>query len=214
MREPLRGAWRVMPGALLGCSLLVFMACGEPVVLDVGDTGGSTGGGSGDVGGGSGDGDSGGDEGTGDDGGGGGFVSINEFMASNGDTLETGDEVFPDWIELYNPRDSEIDLDGWTITDDLDEPDKHTLSGLSIVSGGHLLLYADGDPDQGPQHLGFSLDAGGEAIGLYNANGDPMDRLTYEAQQQDISAARVPDGSLDWLLVDDPTPGESNGDGE
>ena len=51
---------------------------------------------------------------------------INEFMASNGTTIENpaqpGD--FPDWIELYNASDQPIALDGMYLTDDMENPTK------------------------------------------------------------------------------------------
>lgn len=205
---------------LLGgaAGLVLAGACGDPTVLTI-DTGLPAGGG--EVAGGSDggdDGDSGGDGGSGDDGGSGsggdGYVTINEFMASNGSTLEDDSGAFPDWIELHNGWSEDVDLSGWTISDDLDEPDKHELPGILLAPGDYLLLFADGDTDQGSEHLSFSLDADGEAIGIYNAEGQPVDRLTYEAQATDVSAARTPDGSTEWILTDAPTPGESNGSGE
>ncbi len=141
-------------------------------------------------------------------------LRINEFMASNATTIADGAGGFADWIELYNPTDQPVSLDGWTITDDLDQPDKVDLDpSLRVPAGGFLLLWADGDVDEGPDHLPFRLDAAGEAIGIFDAYGTRSDGLEYDAQTTDISAARVPDGSDNWTLTDQPTPGSSNGTG-
>lgn len=137
---------------------------------------------------------------------------INEFMASNATTITDETGAYPDWIELYNTGSADVSLDGFTITDDLTKPDKFAFpDGLTVPAGGYLLLFADGDTDQGDEHVGFSLKASGEAIGLYDAEGRPIDRLTYEQQATDWSAARIPDGSDNWEVTDHPTPGESNG---
>jgi len=49
---------------------------------------------------------------------------INEFMASNRQTIEDPDEAgqYPDWIELYNASDTPIILNGMYLTDDVNEP--------------------------------------------------------------------------------------------
>lgn len=43
---------------------------------------------------------------------------INEFMASNSGTIDDGNGQSSDWIEIYNPTATEIDLAGWHLTDD------------------------------------------------------------------------------------------------
>ncbi len=43
---------------------------------------------------------------------------ISEFMAVNDATLADEDGDFSDWIEVHNPTDAAVDLDGWYLTDD------------------------------------------------------------------------------------------------
>ena len=141
-----------------------------------------------------------------------GDIVVNEFMASNATTIEEAGSFY-DWIELWNAGEDTVDLQGWTITDDLDVPTKHTLGELTIEPGGFLLLWASDDEEEyGDTHLGFHLSIDGEAVGLYRPDGSASDTVEYEAQAEDLSAARVPDGSSEWVITDDPTPGESNGD--
>lgn len=141
-----------------------------------------------------------------------GDVVINEFMAANQSTIEREDGLYEDWIELYNAGDEAVDVGGWTITDDLSVPTKHTLISAVIEPGEFLLLWADDDEEEfGAGHLGFHLAATGESIGLYRPDGSVSDSVDFEAQAPDLSAARIPDGSADWVITDEPTPGESNG---
>ncbi len=139
-------------------------------------------------------------------------LCINEFMAANATTIPDDTGVYVDWIELYNMTDEDVDLAGFTITDDLDEPDKHVLAaGLVVPAGGHLLLWADGTPDLGLSHLGFSLSREGEELGLYDPDGAVLNHLEYDEQATDWSAARMPDGELDgWVIDATPTPGQTN----
>lgn len=155
-----------------------------------------------------------GDGGSGDGGGTAspGDLYINELMASNQTTIADEGGAWADWFELYNPGSSDLSLAGWTVSDDLDEPDKHQLdSVLSVPAGGFLLLWADDDEEQGPNHVGFNLDADGEELAIYDAAGTRIDAVTFEAQVTDVSAARRPDGGSSWVLADPATPGTSNG---
>ena len=140
---------------------------------------------------------------------------INEFMAANASTVTDEAGAFPDWIEIYNAGESAVDLGQAFITDDLDSPTKGPLAaGLSIEAGGFLVFWADGDTMEGDLHLPFSLAASGEAIGIYWEDEDglfPLDSLTYGEQTDDVSSARVPDGSDNWTTTSDATPGSSNG---
>ena len=141
-----------------------------------------------------------------------GALLINELMPSNQGTVADESGAYPDWIEIYNPGSSDVSLAGWTISDDLDEPDKHELSDeLSVPAGGFLVLWADKDTEDGPLHVDFNLSADGEDLGLYDADGGPADVVTFGAMAGDLSVARVPDGSDNWEIVETATPGASNG---
>ena len=54
---------------------------------------------------------------------------------------------------------------------------------------------------------------GGE-IALYGPGGELLDHLIYGAQATDLAAARTPDGSDEWQILWEASPGESNLDGE
>lgn len=138
-------------------------------------------------------------------------VFINEILAANEATLVGPTGGRPDWIELYNSGDAELSLSGWSITDDLDEPDKHVFGDLRIPAGGMLLLYADNQPGDGPDHLPFALKAEGEHLGLFRPDGGPEDLLLFDRQAPDRSVARVPDGAASWQVLETPTPLASNG---
>ncbi len=220
---------RPVPVLVLLCSSVVACApsagdlddekttTGETITDGPGGDGGGSGddddGGDGGDGG-DGDGDGDGDAGS-DDGGDGspdGDLYINEFMASNSSTVQDAGGAYPDWIEIYNAGDETVELGGWTITDDLEEPDKHPLaSSLSIEAGGFLLLFADDDEEEGREHVGFNLSADGESIGLYRPDGAAVDEITFGEMGTDISMARIPDGSSSWEVTDRSTPGASNG---
>jgi len=141
-----------------------------------------------------------------------GLLVINEIMPSNASTVADETGAYPDWFELYNPGSTDVSLAGWTVSDDLDDPGKHELSAeLSVPAGGFLVLWADKDVEDGPLHVDFNLSADGEDLGLWDADGNPADLVTFGAMAQDLSVARVPDGSETWEVAGTATPGASNG---
>jgi hypothetical protein len=144
---------------------------------------------------------------------------INEFLADNvtGMTDPDGGE-HDDWIEIYNPGDTPVDLGGMYVTDDLTDHAKWQIPSTAVASStvpahGYLVLWADTQMEQGVVHVNFKLNASGETIGLYTAAGETINEVTFGAQSTDVSQARVPDGSVGWAFLTTPTPGATNGTG-
>lgn len=70
-------------------------------------------------------------------------IRFNEAQSSNTQFFdEDGDP--PDWFELYNEGNSTTSLNGWTITDDIAQPDKWTLPNLTLEADNHVLIWASG----------------------------------------------------------------------
>lgn len=143
-----------------------------------------------------------------------GLLYINEFMAANNSTYqdETGD--YDDWIELHNSGAEPIDLGGMYLTDNLATPDKWTFPEVTIPGGGYLVVWADGQPEEGALHTGFNLAAmTGEELGLFAPDGAytlVVDSLRFGTQRTDTSYGRRPDGTDNWRFMSDPTPGAEN----
>ncbi len=122
-------------------------------------------------------------------------LCLNEFMPDNQSVLVEDVGTSPDWIELHNLSDEPLSLDGWWLTDDLDDDQDggQTLpEGMVVEGGGFLLLYADGVPEAGPQHLDFKLSAKGGELALMAPDGQAQVVL-YGAVESDFSVARTPD---------------------
>jgi len=138
---------------------------------------------------------------------------INEFLASNDTGAQDPDYAdFADWLEIYNETAADIDIGGWTMTDDLADPVNWTVpAGTIVPAGGYLVIWADSLDEVGLAiHAGFKLGGSGEQIGLYDLGSAVVDTLTYDAQTTDVSSGRQPDGSDTWATFATPTPGSTN----
>jgi hypothetical protein len=136
-------------------------------------------------------------------------LRINEWMAN-----PAGND--DDYFELFNPNPQPVDLSGLLLADNLEFPPQqpHVIAPLSFIGIGRdafALFIADGDVENGKNHVGFGLSGGGEAIGLFTSGGTRLDGVTFGAQLDGVSEGRFPDGSTTIVkFPGSPTPGESN----
>ncbi len=141
---------------------------------------------------------------------------INEYLASNDACCTDENGEYDDWFEIYNYGSTEIDIGGMYVSDSKSDYAKYQIPKTStalttIQPGGFLVLWCDGQPEQGALHTNFKLGSGGEDITLTEADGRTViDELTYGPQTTDISQGRNPDGSKNWQAFSSPTPGTSN----
>jgi hypothetical protein len=140
-----------------------------------------------------------------------GTLFVNEVMPSNATACADPFGEYDDWIELYNAGTEELDLTGFFVTDDLTMPMREQLpAGLTVPAHGFKLLWAD-DQVEGVDHLKFKLEAKGEMFGISAPDGTLLDMITFGAATADVSFARLPDGTGDFVSCAKSTCGASNG---
>lgn len=141
---------------------------------------------------------------------------INEFMASNDGAIPGPQGDYPDWIEIYNAGSEAVMLGGYYMSDDLNDPEKmFQIPGtypdsVTVQAGGFIVFYANSDPDWSVLNLNFKLSGGGEHIGFWNPDQVFVDSLTYGEQYADTTYGRFTDGTNNWYLMPDYSPGEPN----
>ena len=69
-------------------------------------------------------------------------VLINEVSSSNVTGIQNSNGDYDDWIEIYNPNGSAVDLAGYGLSDDPAFPYKFTFPTYSLGSGKRLLIFA------------------------------------------------------------------------
>lgn len=136
-------------------------------------------------------------------------LALNELF-SNG-------SVQADWIEVHNRGDACFDLEGYRLTDATDLSSTWPFpADATVAPGAFLLIWCDeGVSIPGELHTDFKLSSGGEDIALIapDDGGEPavIDAVTLPALDEDSSWARLPDGTGEFQVSGQPTPGASNG---
>jgi hypothetical protein len=148
-------------------------------------------------------------------------VVINEWMADNmapGGYVDPADGLFQDWFELFNPNETEVDLSGFHLTDDLSSPTKWKIPTNTVIAGrGFLVVWADenagqNSPTNADLHVNFRLSANGEALGLFAPDGvTPEHTLSFGGQMNNVSEGLFPDGATGSRhFMSNWTPGAGN----
>ncbi len=103
-------------------------------------------------------------------------VVISEFMALNERTLLDKDRQYSDWIEVFNPGASPVNLSGWSLTDRVGAPTKWVFPEVELPAGGFLVVFATGLDRRvanAELHTNFKILGSGEYLALFNPEGVP-----------------------------------------
>ena len=105
-------------------------------------------------------------------------VVINEVMSSNSSTIKDEDNDYPDWIELYNKADTNINLNQYSLSDDPSDSNKWIFPNVDLNSKSFLLVFASGKNKTSEQlHTNFKIKSCGERIWLRDPNGNLVDNI-------------------------------------
>lgn len=139
-------------------------------------------------------------------------IVINEIMSSNQTVLQDEFGDFPDWIEIYNNTDIEINLSNWHLSDDVDELDKWTFPEVTLEAGSFLLILAsDRDTITSENlHTNFKLSSNGEELFLTDNSNLIVDQVSAVELDSDLSFGRLNDGEVNWVVFYVSSPGISN----
>ena len=135
-------------------------------------------------------------------------IIVNEFLASN----ETccGSDIFgsgEDFVELYNYGTAPVNIEGWGFSDS-EGSIATTAPDTTIPPGGFLILWYTGEANGFPE-IDAKLSSGGETVYGEDSSGTMVFSVSFDAQDEDVSYGRYPDGSDTWQQMN-PTPGSTN----
>ena len=102
-------------------------------------------------------------------------VIINEIVPSNGSIIYDEDGETPDWIEIYNPNNQAFNLEGFFISDDIDDLEKWTFPSITIAPSDFIVLFAS---DKNRTNIAVQWDAiidWGDIWSFWEGTSEPID---------------------------------------
>jgi hypothetical protein len=142
---------------------------------------------------------------------------INEFSAAN--LTQYLDEYgsSEDWVELYNAGSTVINLAGYRLSDDEDEPDKWAFpnSAPFLAPGERIIVWCSGRDtfDGFRHHTNFRITQtknNPEVLTLSGANGSILDQVEVRKTQLGMSRGRITDGASEWRIFKNPSHNAEN----
>lgn len=143
-------------------------------------------------------------------------VIINEYSTSNLTGYLDNYGSTEDWIELYNPSGSSINIGGYYLSDKSSNPTKWQIpAGTTINANGYKVFWCSGrDESSGSSyHTNFKLKqtkSTPEHVVLSDASGTIINDFELQKTQLEHSMGRSPSGSSTWKIFSNPTKGSAN----
>ena len=131
-------------------------------------------------------------------------VVLNEVMPVNLSTLADEDAEFPDWLELYNSENVTINLSGYGLSDDLNDPFKWRLPALALAPADFLVIFAS-DKDRDQVYFWNSVINRGDEWAYQRGDAEPPSHWNTIEQEFDDSGWQVGRSGFGYGDDDDET---------
>jgi len=136
---------------------------------------------------------------------GGGSTQVTIMM---NEIYSRGSAANPDWIEIYNASDVQVDISAYKIYDSGGQtggkPKKEFPNGTIIPAKGYFVIVTDDGTESG-----FGISSGGEKLWLDDNTGAIADSVTCTSMSETESYSRIPTGGV-WQLSNTITRGTPN----
>lgn len=138
---------------------------------------------------------------------------INEVLLENTAVLVDEQFEFEPWLEVFNPNNFQVNLAGYSLTSSNGEsavlPNTAPVA-TTVEANGFLLLWMDGEPDQGAHHLDMVPEAANQTFSLVGPDMVVADDQEAQVSFSNVSWGRVIDGAATSTYFDIPTPRVTN----
>ena len=130
-------------------------------------------------------------------------LRISEAMASNKAAVTDETGAYPDWIEIWNSSENDINLKGLGLSDDGSSV-KFLFPAVTLPADGRVVVFCDNRNQADatrPFHAKFKLSSLGESVYLYDSNAYLIDSVKYPIMASDESYALTADGfqTVSWF---------------
>ena len=123
-------------------------------------------------------------------------LRISEVMPSNRSAVTDENGEYPDWVEIWNSADHEMNLHGIGLSDRSDSI-RFLFPDMVLPADGRVLVFCSNSNQTNPGmpfHAKFKLSSVGETVYLYDPNAYLIDSCKYPILGTDESWALTADG--------------------
>lgn len=135
---------------------------------------------------------------------------INEVVTSNTNSLSVPGLGSPDWVEIYNGSDNDINMKGYILRNSSKPSTYYIFPDIVIQAGEYFVVYACSKPKDDDIKIfctGYNLPKDGVGLVLYDSNLKALDEIEVPALETDISWSRT-DKGFKYCMT--PTPRHEN----
>lgn len=142
-------------------------------------------------------------------------LQISEIMSDNTGVFPDANRAYWDWIEIHNPADAAVNLQGYGLADIQPRPNPWTFPDLLLQPDGFLVVYASGlgrRSSADELHTDFKLDADGETLFLTAPDLSIVDQVAVPPLGTNESYGRNPSEADVWEVFaqSQATPAKTN----
>lgn len=117
-----------------------------------------------------------------------------------------------DWVELHNGSQSDVTLEGWHLSDSLNDFFLFDLSGITVPAGGYAVIPCSSSiKDAAPDVAPFSISPAGETLFLTDGEGGIVDVFDTGTNKVGVTSGRN-EGEAERVFYATATKGAKNAD--
>ncbi len=136
-------------------------------------------------------------------------VRLSELVAvNNGGYKDPAGDADP-WVELHNLGPGPVATNTFYLSDDAANPAKWQLPAKTLADGEFLVLWLDGETNEGDTHANFKPTTAGGKLFLFNSQ-TQLDTVTYPALVSGQTYVRLGHYGNNWAASFQPTPALAN----
>ncbi len=141
-------------------------------------------------------------------------IYINEFITENLTSIYDTDGDLFEWVELFHSGEEPINLKGYWLSDDPENPFKWRFPDITVKPEEYLVVFASGKarsvPDKNNLHTSFGLNDRDDILVFTTPDAKIIEEVTIPSMIDDVSYGLVPGSREEWLYYPTPTPGREN----
>lgn len=137
-------------------------------------------------------------------------VEISEVMSSNSLYFPDENGEYHDYVELHNTSSSNINLEGWYLSDSSDKLKRWAFPNVTLPAGGYIAVYCSGYNRSGDVsflHTDFKIGSDGESVYLTRPDGHTVSMVEVPML---LSNQAYSFASGEWTTEIAPTPAAEN----